>query len=105
MGVMCSLASSLSLSLPPPPPMQGEYIAPEKIENIYIFSLYVAQVYLYGDSLKSACVAVVIPDEEMLMKWAKENGIGGSFEDVCKTEVRRGREGREGWGGGGREEG
>ena len=83
--------------------MQGEYIAPEKVENIYICSPYVAQVYLYGDSLKSACVAVIIPDEEVLMKWAKENGIGGSFKDVCKTEGRReeggGREGSGGRGG------
>lgn len=65
---------------------QGEYLAPEKIENIYIGSAYVAQVYLYGDSLKAACIAIVVPDEEVLMKWAKDNGIEGSFEDVCKTQ-------------------
>lgn len=31
---------------------QGEYIAPEKIENIYIQSPYVSQVFVYGESLK-----------------------------------------------------
>ena len=31
---------------------QGEYIAPEKIENIYVRSQYVAQVFVHGESLK-----------------------------------------------------
>lgn len=31
---------------------QGEYIVPEKIENIYIRSQYIEQVYVYGESLK-----------------------------------------------------
>lgn len=31
---------------------QGEYIAPEKIENIYVRSDAVAQVFVHGDSLQ-----------------------------------------------------
>lgn len=31
---------------------QGEYIVPEKIENIYIRSQYVSQVFVHGESLK-----------------------------------------------------
>ena len=31
---------------------QGEYIAPERIENIYIQSKYIAQVFVYGNSYK-----------------------------------------------------
>lgn len=31
---------------------QGEYIVPEKIENIYIKSQFVEQVFVHGESLK-----------------------------------------------------
>ena len=31
---------------------QGEYVAPERIENIYIQSQYVAQVFVYGNGFK-----------------------------------------------------
>lgn len=31
---------------------QGEYIAPEKIENVYMRSEPVAQVFVYGESLQ-----------------------------------------------------
>ncbi|KAI2798292.1 hypothetical protein BLOT_013411 [Blomia tropicalis] len=41
---------------------QGEYIAPEKIENTLINSRYVMQIFVYGESLKSSLVAIVIPN-------------------------------------------
>ena len=53
---------------------QGEYIAPEKIEQIMGLSQWIAQVFLYGDSFQNACVALVVPEEETVMKWAKANG-------------------------------
>jgi long-chain acyl-CoA synthetase len=50
---------------------QGEYIAPEKIENVYVKSKYVAQVFIYGDSMKNSIVGIVVPDREVLLEWAK----------------------------------
>lgn len=51
-------------------------------------SRFVAQAYLYGDSLKSACVAIIVPDEEVLMEWAKGNGHTKTFKGLCNSEVR-----------------
>lgn len=53
---------------------QGEYIAPEKIENIYVRSKYVAQVFVYGNSYKSSLIAIVVPEESVLAEWAQANG-------------------------------
>jgi long-chain acyl-CoA synthetase len=52
---------------------QGEYVAPEKLENIFNKSLYIAQIFVYGDSLQHQLVAIVIPDADTGKKWAAEN--------------------------------
>lgn len=64
---------------------QGEYIAPEKIENVYVRSSPVAQVFVHGDSLKSCLVGIVVPDPEVLPDFAAKKGIKGSLEDLCKN--------------------
>ncbi|ENN77865.1 hypothetical protein YQE_05543, partial [Dendroctonus ponderosae] len=69
---------------------QGEYIVPEKIENIYIRSQYVAQVFVHGESLKSCIIAVVVPDVDVIKCWAQENGISGTFSILCNhPEVKQ----------------
>nr|XP_056705269.1 long-chain-fatty-acid--CoA ligase 5 [Euleptes europaea] len=64
---------------------QGEYIAPEKIENIYIRSASVAQVFVHGESLQSFLVGVVVPDAETLPEFATKLGVKGSYEELCKN--------------------
>ncbi|NWW00199.1 ACSL5 ligase, partial [Machaerirhynchus nigripectus] len=64
---------------------QGEYIAPEKIENVYIRSTPVAQVFVHGESLRSFLIGIVVPDAEMLPEFAAKLGVKGSFEELCKN--------------------
>ncbi|KAE9554238.1 hypothetical protein FO519_002537 [Halicephalobus sp. NKZ332] len=71
---------------------QGEYVAPEKIENIYGRSKFIAQSFVHGESLKTCLIAVIIPDPEVLPSEAKKqlNLDGLSMEELCqKPEVKK----------------
>ncbi|XP_006183571.2 long-chain-fatty-acid--CoA ligase 5 [Camelus ferus] len=66
---------------------QGEYIAPEKIENIYIRSSPVLQIFVHGESLRSVLVGVVVPDPDVLPSFAAKLGVKGSFEELCQSQI------------------
>ncbi|KAH9114580.1 hypothetical protein LEN26_011039 [Aphanomyces euteiches] len=62
----------------------GEYIAPEKIENVLATSMYVAQSFVYGDGNRSVLVAVVIPEDFAVFALASRLSIGkASFDELC----------------------
>ena len=69
---------------------QGEYVAPEKIELVLIRSPLIGQCFVFGDSIQSSLVAVIVPDEEVLGKWANDvdaEALGNaSVADLCKSE-------------------
>lgn len=65
----------------------GEYIAPEKVENVYLTAASVMQVYVHGDSLQAQLVAVVVPDQETFEKWVTNHGMdGGDYKTLCSRE-------------------
>ncbi|CAN2388672.1 medium-chain fatty acid-CoA ligase activity [Pristimantis euphronides] len=64
---------------------QGEYIAPEKIENIYTRSEAVVQIFVHGESLQAFLVGIVVPDPDNVVTWAKKKKFDGSYEDLCKN--------------------
>ncbi|XP_073498748.1 long-chain-fatty-acid--CoA ligase 1 isoform X4 [Phyllobates terribilis] len=65
---------------------QGEYIAPEKIENIYTRSEAVVQIFVHGESIQAFLVAIVIPDPDNVLNWAKKKKFEGTYEDLCKNK-------------------
>ena len=64
----------------------GEYVAPEKIENILSTSPWILQLFLYGDSYQSYLIGILIPQQNEVMKWGKEHNVSGTFEELCKNE-------------------
>lgn len=67
---------------------QGEYVAAEKIENIYGRASLVAQCFVYGDSYQSCLVAIVVPDFEEVRKKLASAGsdrlANASAEDIAR---------------------
>jgi len=66
---------------------QGEYVAVEKIENILIRSPLIGQCFVYGDSLQSCLVAIIVPDEDVVRKWAADVDISAkTVLELCQNE-------------------
>lgn len=67
---------------------QGEYIAPEKLENEYIKSEYIAQIWIHGSSLHDYIMMFIVLDPDRMKTYAKTNGVDCN-ESLCKSEPLR----------------
>jgi long-chain acyl-CoA synthetase len=65
---------------------QGEYVAAEKIENVYCKSDWVASMFVYGDSLQSCLVGIIVPDEVVLKRWAADHIKTGRVDVAALCE-------------------
>ncbi|GMR46363.1 hypothetical protein PMAYCL1PPCAC_16558 [Pristionchus mayeri] len=65
---------------------QGEYVAPEKVECVYARSRFVAQSFVYGESLKASLIAIVVPDPEVLVPAMKSLGVTGTVGELCARD-------------------
>lgn len=54
---------------------QGEYVALEKVENIYSTVSLLQSCFVYGDSLRDHIVAVVVPDPVAITELSRRLGL------------------------------
>lgn len=64
---------------------QGEYIAPEKLENVFVLSSYILQAFVYGDSLKDHLVCVMVLDQDNSKKWMASNNCSDDPPTLIKN--------------------
>lgn len=48
-----------------------------------------AQCYVHGDSLESALVGIVVPEEEPFVAWCYRQGLRGSFAELCRQSAAK----------------
>lgn len=66
---------------------QGEYVSPERVEQVYQQSAFVSQVFVDGDSAHAYPVALVVPSFEALqaaIMTEKRNSFGRTIEELCQ---------------------
>ena len=54
---------------------QGEYIAPEKLEGVYVQSSFVMQNWIYGNSQKDYILGFFVIDPDNVKRWAKTKNL------------------------------
>ena len=54
------------------------------MENVLVRSLYVNQIFVYGDSYKNYLVAIVVPREETCVEFLKTKGIETTKDNVTE---------------------
>uniref|UniRef100_A0A0E0MGC7 Long-chain-fatty-acid--CoA ligase n=1 Tax=Oryza punctata TaxID=4537 RepID=A0A0E0MGC7_ORYPU len=62
---------------------QGEYVAVEVLESVYVQSPLVTSIWVYGNSFESFLVAVVVPEKQAIEDWAAQNNKTGDFAELC----------------------
>ncbi len=60
----------------------GKYVAPAPLEEQIKLSPAITNVMVYGDN-QLFNIALIVPEMEALRKWASENGISGSDQELC----------------------
>ncbi|OMJ72737.1 hypothetical protein SteCoe_28744 [Stentor coeruleus] len=63
---------------------QGEFVSPERVENIYMQCGFISFVFVYGDSFQNHLVGIVVPDKQQVEKEAKKLGLDKNWEELCR---------------------
>ena len=63
---------------------QGEYISPEKIENILSGDKYIDQIFIYGDTLQNYLIAFIYPSQGELIRL-----LQNKYKDVNEENYKK----------------
>eukprot|EP00800_Vazella_pourtalesii_P017344 TRINITY_DN524_c0_g2_i2.p1 TRINITY_DN524_c0_g2~~TRINITY_DN524_c0_g2_i2.p1 ORF type:complete len:659 (+),score=132.98 TRINITY_DN524_c0_g2_i2:47-2023(+) len=61
----------------------GEYIAPEKIENCYTRHPAIMQAFVHANSLYPFPIAILVADPDTFVGWTKSHGFTGTIQELC----------------------
>ena len=64
----------------------GEYIAPEKIENCYTRHPAIMQAFVHANSLYPFPIAILVADPDTFMGWAKSHKFTGNMQELCNNK-------------------
>ena len=64
----------------------GEYVAPERLQELYKSVPGISDIFVTGNSLKAYIVGVVHSEEAELKRVAKGLGIEGEYEELCENQ-------------------
>ncbi|RIB24024.1 hypothetical protein C2G38_2242282 [Gigaspora rosea] len=67
--------------------VQGEYVAPEKIENIYLQESLISQIFVHGDPNQRFLIAIIVPYDKHFIPWANQIVKGLDYEALMKNNV------------------
>ncbi|XP_023224288.1 long-chain-fatty-acid--CoA ligase 1-like [Centruroides sculpturatus] len=66
---------------------QGEYVVPEKVENIYSQYDVILQIFVDGFSDQDYLVSVIVPEKATFIKWAKRKNFDTSdYDKLCSNK-------------------
>jgi fatty acid CoA ligase FadD9 len=68
---------------------QGEFVSPESLENAYIESPLINQIYVYGNTSRSYVVAVVVPKEDWTASLSEEQVRERLIQEMRSIAKRR----------------
>ena len=63
---------------------QGEFIAPEKIENVLVKDRFIEQIWVYGDSYQNYLIGIIVPRRDTVVEYFMKKGITVNKDDVFK---------------------
>jgi len=69
---------------------QGQFVSPEFLEEIYMQSPFVEQIYIHGNPLEDSVVAVIVPNKEYVRAFAIKHNLtefGNNYQEKVLNEA------------------